>query len=437
MNIHVRLIIYLLLLALLSSTFGIIFVENIPMPQVARMLGALDELVVIVVLALTIFDIRRFNNIPFLLVLIAFIAVGLIANYKEETPMNIAMLGAFSTVKFPLLYWCLSQYDFEWEHFDLWCKYFFALFPIIAIAFILDFFIPGFRVNIGMGVQAVEIRSGFRSLGGLFNRFTNSTLYATIYFVLYKFYYPEKRLSGAKRVFSAGMLVLALKFKDIFGFIMSYALTLFKKVRLRYVIPIILMLFAAFEVYSTMFSDHYEKYFGDSPETNYSARQVLRTTSRKIAVDFFPLGVGFGRFASPTSMQYESDVYSLYWIDGVYGLSYEQDGGIFMSDVFWPMILGETGVVGLILYIILLIIVFYPLVREFSNDTHNLHVLFPVFLFIYFLGCSVGKPVFSGPPHAVVLWSITGMFYSLRTKPIYDEAVVAVLPLKDSKDSAE
>lgn len=38
----------------------------------------------------------------------------------------------------------------------------------------------------------------------------------------------------------------------------------------------------------------------------------------------------------------------------------------------------------------------------------------PAFLFIAFLGFSVGKPVFTGPPHSLVLWGFAGLFYSLK-----------------------
>ncbi len=87
-----------------------------------------------------------------------------------------------------------------------------------------------------------------------------------------------------------------------------------------------------------------------------SARAALTQVSFRIARDYFPLGCGFGTFASAFSNQPYSKVYYLYHIQNVWGIS--KNYSSFISDTFWPMILGQNGYLGLIFYIVVLVILF-------------------------------------------------------------------------------
>ena len=84
--------------------------------------------------------------------------------------------------------------------------------------------------------------------------------------------------------------------------------------------------------------------------TNQQAsRLVLTLTSLDIAKDKFPLGAGLATFGSAFSITPYSPIYSLYGISNIWGLSENTAHDI--SDTFWPMILGEFGIVALIAYI--------------------------------------------------------------------------------------
>jgi hypothetical protein len=93
-----------------------------------------------------------------------------------------------------------------------------------------------------------------------------------------------------------------------------------------------------------------EEIFGPDPDP-----QILRTMqpriglylgSLAIARDELPLGVGIGRFGSHMSREEYSPVYGDYGMDGMYGIA--EMWPIAVADTFWPMILGETGVLGLV-----------------------------------------------------------------------------------------
>ena len=94
-------------------------------------------------------------------------------------------------------------------------------------------------------------------------------------------------------------------------------------------------------------------------------RQNLMDVSYRIATDDFPLGVGFGQFGSAPSVwkgEY-SPVYSRYGLTKYYGFS-PRDKVSFALDSPWASLLGETGVLGLLCYLLVLATIGVMLVRR-------------------------------------------------------------------------
>lgn len=87
-------------------------------------------------------------------------------------------------------------------------------------------------------------------------------------------------------------------------------------------------------------------------QSDGSARAEITRASLEIARDHFPLGTGFASFGSVYSAQgsYYSPLYYEYGLDGVWGLS--PNDTFFLSDTFWPTVLGQFGVLGTILYLL-------------------------------------------------------------------------------------
>lgn len=84
-------------------------------------------------------------------------------------------------------------------------------------------------------------------------------------------------------------------------------------------------------------------------QVDAAPRIALYTTSVQIAQDEFPLGAGLGKFGSWMSRIEYSDVYREYGLDHVFGLSRQNPQ--FITDTFWPQVLGETGILGLAGYV--------------------------------------------------------------------------------------
>ena len=93
---------------------------------------------------------------------------------------------------------------------------------------------------------------------------------------------------------------------------------------------------------------------------NPQARVALYTHSVEVARDYFPLGAGLGRYGSWMSREHYSPLYHEYGLDETRGLKPAQPAegarkakvaAPSATDTFWPAILGEMGVIGLIAYI--------------------------------------------------------------------------------------
>ena len=347
--------------------------------------------------------------------MLIFSLVGCVGNFFiTHTSIIILLRGCYLTIKPIIFYWSLCQYDFDWSDFRILMKPFLTVFPLIFLSYVCDIVYAPFRKSIGIVAQAESIRLGIRCLAGFFNRFTHAILFGLIYYAYFRYYYTG-RFRKINEWFSVFMVISALKVKDLFGFIFGNSFFLFRRFKTVHILVVSVIICIAFAAYAYFMPEHYNQYINVDDDTT-TARVALNVTSLKIAADHFPFGVGHGTFASPTSRQTHSEVYYQYEIDHIYGLSFERDGGCFMCDTFWPMIIGETGFLGLCLYLLIFYYVFKDYLIGAFRDTSDKRFIFPALLFLIFLPTSFGKPVFNGPSHCYVVWGFAGFFYSLKNK---------------------
>ena len=84
------------------------------------------------------------------------------------------------------------------------------------------------------------------------------------------------------------------------------------------------------------------------------ARTELARAAFEVAADHFPIGTGFGTFGSNVSgeLAYYSPLYYEYDLATVWGLWPGESS--FLSDTFWPTILGQFGYLGLFVFVALI-----------------------------------------------------------------------------------
>lgn len=141
----------------------------------------------------------------------------------------------------------------------------------------------------------------------------------------------------------------------------------------------------------------------------YWARSAVTVGSLQVAWDHFPIGTGFGTFANWVSGENYSPIYYNYGFEVVPGL--RPDFYDFIADTFWPMILGQFGIMGLILFII---VVFNIYINISKND--DLYNYFgQISLLMYMLILSLAEASFTGPIAVAYL------------------AIIAILGIKNKK----
>lgn len=119
-------------------------------------------------------------------------------------------------------------------------------------------------------------------------------------------------------------------------------------------------------------------------------RTTLMVVGVKILMDYFPLGSGFGTFASYLSGKYYSNVYELYGIANVMGMNRESYN--FISDVFWPYIYGQFGIFGLLIYVKLIFSIF---IRQFHSRISEGARLSVAVVWVYALIATTGEAYFT------------------------------------------
>ena len=163
------------------------------------------------------------------------------------------------------------------------------------------------------------------------------------------------------------------------------------------------------------------------------ARFALYQTSVVIARDHFPLGAGLGRFGSWMSRQEYSDVYARYGLDQVFGLS--KANPQFITDTFWPQILGETGVLGLIGYVAFLAALGYQLVQTYlrsqASPAATAVVLAAIMVLVQTLVESLASPVFNSPPQVYLIMGTIGSVLAWRAVTAQHDEVRSVVPPDD------
>lgn len=139
------------------------------------------------------------------------------------------------------------------------------------------------------------------------------------------------------------------------------------------------------------------------------ARSALYGASLEIARDRFPLGAGLGRFGSHMSRVKYSPLYHAYGLDRIRGL--QQSNSDYVTDTFWPMVLGETGIIGVIAYAAFLLALLLSLWRAIGRQSDPLLRAFCLGSLAVLIAAvveSLATPMFVAPPRAYLLFVALG-----------------------------
>lgn len=119
-----------------------------------------------------------------------------------------------------------------------------------------------------------------------------------------------------------------------------------------------------------------------------SPRSIMLGNSFKVALRFFPLGSGFATYGSDQAFKNYSSLYREFGYNSIYWLS--QKGGYAANDNFWPMIIGQFGFLGIIIYGMLIKIQFdYVLKNQVNKEIKVIQIVLYVLIIISSLGNAI------------------------------------------------
>lgn len=323
--------------------------------------------------------------------LILLLFIGLYSNYKYNyQPITIALSDVILVYKFFLVYYLFSiinSNNLIEKYSNNIVKHLKIITIILFILTIINYIFKIFPYNERYGIMTNRLF------------YSHPTYLAAVcIFLLCSFILFYKKLNTKYTYILMFIILTTLRMKAI-GFLLVFIFLCFfinktnKKITFSKITIIAIICFMI--VYNQI-----EYYF---LETNNSARQVLLVTSFEIANDHFPLGTGFGTYASHFSAQSYSPVYSLYHIQNTYGMS--KDNTSFISDSFWPMIIGQFGYIGTICYAISLIIILVKIQKKFKKEEKYKYIA-KITAFSYLIISSTSESAFVNPmaiPLSIIL----------------------------------
>lgn len=300
--------------------------------------------------------------------------------------------------------------------------------------FLTCFLFLFFLVDRVLRIYDGEVRYGIRS-AALF--YTHPTYFAgaVVFLLCLKTAFYEKK-SRMFLLMDLVMIAFTLRSKAIVSTMVFAALWVYLviwKKKMHWYHLVLMGIFGAAVAWPQI---HY--YFFEL--ANWSARSVLLITSLKIMRDYFPIGTGFGTYASAEAAKHYSPVYVKYGFQNNWELRNVADktntqrlirmydiprdnlwGGPYLHDSFWPIIFGQTGVLGTVAYI--------AAQARLAQRCWQLKKVsfysFATVLYIWFhlLICSAAEPAFNNPT-AVPLALVMGMVLCEAERTTKDSSAV-------------
>ena len=231
---------------------------------------------------------------------------------------------------------------------------------LIFVAFVDSFQV--FRDLMGNGVgldgTPLDIRGGFYRPNGFFHHPVASAQVALFGFIAALGFLARgvtaRRLGSTAFLFL--VLIIHISVKEIVVGCLCLMLFVLFYVRNNAFTKFVALLVAVAAIGSVFASPignevtaRISYYTGD--EGTDTVRRALYHGSFEIAGEMMPIGSGTGTFGSQGSRT--NGYSSLYFTHGVYGLwgaTYKNDS--FLLDTFWPKIIAETGVLGLLFFVL-------------------------------------------------------------------------------------
>lgn len=283
------------------------------------------------------------RNNRLILTWLLFLITGLIGSllWNEQSPIAIVQDGFFSCSKFLVAYIAAYIY-FSRNKCSLQCIVTMSKWIVIGLCLISIhdiLFRPWF--------ETADYRYFLNSQKLIFTHPTYLTHAAVTLLLVFTYSMICESKKVLQYMFLASyLIVVAMRTKGIcflviFWLFYFYFFTFkFKHKRIFCFFGLLLILLIGYGTFSNTFLTG-DKY--------YRPRSIMLKDSIRIMREHLPFGTGFASFGSPVAAKYYSKMYKSLGYLSKYGMN--PDDSQFLSDNFWPTIMGEFGLLGTAIFI--------------------------------------------------------------------------------------
>ena len=391
-----------------------ILVFQSPLEKVWDPFSYIDEIVALIGAVLGVYDIvivrkcRPSKEQMIVGVLItAFVVTGLAGNLiYQYQPIKSVIIDLYTNLKFFFAvgtgYYLFK--NAEWKDLENVATVNARL--IVFFIFIL------FLVDRVLNIWPAEVRYGIKSVILFYHHMTYLAGAMAFIVVLLTIFYQKKNLPYI--AMALVIIAFTLRSKAIVAVLAYIAMFVFflvlkKKLKLWY---LAVLGIAGIVIAWPKISYYFIELAG------HSARSVFLITSLLIMKEYFPIGTGFGTFGSAEAAKNYSPVYYKYnfhlnyelrnvndletalelienneWLSAQYANNpnflYGQN---FMSDHFWPIIFGQTGAIGTVIFLVILCYFVYKCLKLYEYNLYS--YVGVMFVFVYILISSIAEPAF-------------------------------------------
>lgn len=379
-----------------SLFFILILINNI-LFQYSSIFYYFDEIIELVCIVILVQRIKslKANEQKSVILLLCILLIGgfgtIISGYQSNTVAIIKDILLF--LKFPIVALVLCL-EIDSKRYSVNSKVIICITKIYIIVLLICAVISLF-VDIGMS-QNYDIRYGIVPFQFLYSHPTflvYSLVFMSIVLVGNISNRKEQLFTQISLLF---LMVLTMRDKA-FAYVVLYVLLIFIIPNRKKIKPVHLVI-AGCGAFLISFSK-IQKYRGFS----WSPRFAMYSTAIRLVIDKFPFGSGLASFGSSISGDYYSDLYYIYGISEKMG----PDNYIGFSDSQWPYYFGQFGLIGGLLFLIIL----WKLYCSLKNRIVDRFALRPVYLmFGYLLIASLVESVFTNESGATICFA--ALFFS-------------------------
>lgn len=371
---------------LLIVVWVILFTFQEALSNISSLFSYIDEAPLLILCGISFFKILqrgrvsiRKENRGYYIAIALFVATGLLGNiiYHYQT-WNLVFIDVLTNLKF---FGAVAYFSLYIKQSTLESKYIADTAKLLTILLTILFIVD--RV---VNIFPAEYRYGIKSAVLFFGHPTYFAGICAFLIAVMTIYYTDKY-----RVYilmNLVMMVFTLRSKAIVSAIVYVLLyIIIKKLhgKLKVWQIVIVCIIGVVCAWSQI-------YFYFINLGGQSARSVMLLTSFLIMKDYFPIGTGFATYASHSAAVNYSPVYSKYGFEFIYELRNSAEG-TFFDDQFWPIIFGQTGVIGTICYVYILVFLFKKIQKLYRINTDS--YISGLFIFIYLLISSIAEPAFN------------------------------------------